>query len=156
MYMKKMMKFILPGLALFLMVSCDKYEGPDLLQQAPAEMINTSWIYIIKDSVPITTTNEEGEEEVHNVDLTITNYLIFQTATVGDIRTESYSRMHKPLNSDTVADFKYTYDRPNGMLRYHAKDQHGNDREHEVPFKVEGRKLLINWGNGTYDYDRIL
>ena len=153
--MKKMFKTILPGLALMLFViSCDKYEGPDLMDRAPATMDNTSWVYVIKDSVSVTTTNLDGEEETRNVDRTISNYLLFETKTVGTVKTEIVSKMYPKMNKDSVADFRYDYTMPMGVVHSKLRDAYGYENMYDIPFEVTGKKLMIDWGNGLVVYDR--
>ncbi len=154
--MKKILKTLLPGLALFLMASCDKYEGPDPLDEPPASMNLTSWVYVVKDSVPITMVGEDGEEMTHNVDRTITNYLMFKSETVGTNKAEIVSKMHPSLNHDSIVDFKYDYHSPSGVIYYEGKDAHGNIVWIEAAFQVNGRKLSVNWGAGAVVYDRRL
>jgi hypothetical protein len=154
--MKRILKTLLPGLALLMMVSCDKYEGPDLAEKSPVSMDNTSWVYIVKDSVPITHTNEEGEEEIHNVDRTTTNYILFETKKVGVLKTEIVSKMHPRLNSDTTVNFKYDYTRPTGVLYYQAKDALGYTYMADVPFQASWTELTIDWGAGAIVYTRRL
>jgi len=154
--MKKILKTLLPGLALLLVASCDKYEGPDPLDEAPASMNLTSWVYVVKDSVPITMTNSDGEEITHNVDRTITNYLMFQSETVGTNKAEIVSKMHPSLNHDSIVDFKYDYRCPSGVIHYQGKNDHGSIVWKDAPFQINGKKLSVNWGAGAVVYDRRL
>ena len=154
--MKKILKALLPTLALLITASCSKHEGFDPLDRAPVSMDNTSWVYVVKDSVPITTTNQEGEEETRNVDCTTTNYLLFETATNGSVKIEIVSKMYSKLNSDTLYAFTYGYNRPNGVVHYTAPDELGYPHQADAPFEVSGRKQTITWENGTVVYDRRL
>ena len=145
---------LLASLFLTAAVSCSKNEGFDPLDKTPEALDNTTWVYTLNDSVPITVTDEEGEETTRKVDCTTTNYLLFQTKYVGTMKTEVVSKMHPALNSNTIIDFKYAYNRPTGKFIYTSKDELGHDIQAEVSFEVDGKKLFADWGSNVLVFTR--
>lgn len=150
--MKNMIK-ILCGACLLMgvmnVVSCSKYEGPDVSEKTPGTLVSTSWGYEDNDS--ITVVNDDGDEV--KVDYTTTYYMLFQTATVGVAKTEISSRMVPELMYDTIFEFKYSYQMPGGSLTYAALDDFGHETTEEASFTVDGVRLTIDWpkaGTATY------
>ena len=138
------------------LASCDKYEGPNLQDQPPASMNFTSWVYVVKDSVPFTTVNSDGEEVTKKADRTTTTYLLFESQTVGNIKTEVVSKKRPKLNHDTTVAFRYEYNKPNGILYHKSENQFGSLVNMQTPFVAGANALTVNWSNGTVVYKRTL
>lgn len=151
MYMKKILKTLLPGLALFLMASCDKYEGPNLLERTPSSLVSTSWVCSVTDS--ILTTDSEGENMM--VDYSINYNLVFKTNNVGLIKTKTVSCLQPSLNHELFVDCTYNYDIPDGVIHYWYMDTRSNMvKEGNYSFVVNGNKLTIDMGSGPLVFDR--
>jgi len=149
--MKKILKNLLPGLALLLVASCDKYEGPDLLERTPSSLVSTTWVCSVADS--IATTDSEGEDMM--ADRTMTYNLVFKTDGVGLIKTKVVSRMQPALNHELFFDCTYDYVLPDGVIHYWYMDSQSIVvKEGNYPFAVNGKKLTIDMGSGPLVFDR--
>lgn len=150
--MKKILKIMLPGLALLWLASCSKNEGFDPMAKAPASLDLTEWCNVVKDSVAVT----DDEGEVSNVDYTVTTTLLFQTKTVGVFKTEAVSKMAPSLNKATTTNFKYTYKRPEGVVYYDGRDELGHPIKVEAAFNIIGKYMHIEWNNIQAVFERTL
>ena len=146
---------LLLAASLFLLASCDKYEGPDPMEETPSAIISTSWQYTISDSVAIENPDEEAEEETIMVDYTVNTFLIFKTDRVGLIKQEVSSNLHPAFNSTTDIDYTYDYTTPNGTIHYWYMNTQSNVVKADIPFVVNGQKLTIDLGDGPVDYERL-
>ncbi len=154
--MKNSTKNILGGcllMGLLCVVSCSKYEGPDVNAMTPKSMENTAWVYGIHDSV--TVTNDEGEQV--KADRTRNQYVIFQNGAFGKCKYEIVSNIAPGvLNYDTVFEFVYSYQMPKGILTHDAIDNFGIDIKMDEQFSVTGQKLMVDWASGgRITYDRM-